>query len=419
MTVVDTWFMGRIGSSAIGGVGLGGIAAFTSVCFGFGLLRAVKVLCAQAVGAGERHKLPTTVGAGLVTAGLIAVLSLLIGLGLLLLLPRFAGAGETTSIAKQYLQIRLCGTPVVLASVALREARYGVSDSRSPMVAALTANLVHVPLNYLLMFVVGFGFKGAAYATLSVQALELALLWLAQRPDGFGLSRVAPRDVLEVMRIGVPVGLEFFLGVSAFSLLVILVSRMGNAQLAAHQIALQVTHVSFMPALAIGEAASVLSGNAVGAREDQRVGPIALTAFTVAGAYAAFCAVLFVLLARTIFGAFTADAAVIHVGVQLLHVAALFQVSDAVNIVARSVLRGTGDVRFPALISVSSSWLFVPPLTFWLGMQHGMGAVGGWWALTVEITATGVLLFLRLQRGSWRHAAEQSRVRLAAVGALP
>ena len=49
MTVVDTWFMGRIGSSAIGGVGLGGMAAFTSVCFGFGLLRAVKVLCAQAV----------------------------------------------------------------------------------------------------------------------------------------------------------------------------------------------------------------------------------------------------------------------------------------------------------------------------------------------------------------------------------
>jgi MATE family multidrug resistance protein len=169
----------------------------------------------------------------------------------------------------------------------------------------------------------------------------------------------------------------------------------------------------------VGEAASVLSGNAVGAREDQRVGPIALAAFTIAGAYAAICAVLFLLLARPIFGGFTSDAAVIEVGVRLLHVAALFQVSDAVNIVARSVLRGTGDVRFPALVSVTSSWLFVPPLTYWLGVQHGMGAVGGWWALTVEITATGVLLCWRLQRGSWRHAAEQSRVRLAAVGALP
>ena len=100
MTVVDTWFMGRIGSSAIGGVGLGGIAAFTSVCFGFGLLRAVKVLCAQAVGAGERHKLPSTVGAGLVTAGLLAGLSLLVGLCILLVLPRFASAGETSRIAR-------------------------------------------------------------------------------------------------------------------------------------------------------------------------------------------------------------------------------------------------------------------------------------------------------------------------------
>jgi multidrug resistance protein, MATE family len=419
MTVVDTWFMGRIGANAIGGVGLGGIAAFTSVCFGFGLLRAVKVLCAQAIGAGARQKLPATVGAGLVTAGLMAVLSLLVGLGILLLLPRLAGAGETTRIAEQYLQIRLCGTPLVLASVALREARYGVSDSRSPMVAALIANLVHIPLNYLLMFGLGLGFRGAAYATLLVQALELALLCVAQRPDGFGLSRVTPRHVREVLRIGVPVGLEFFLGVSAFSLLVILVARMGDAQLAAHQIALQLTHVSFMPALAVGEAASVLSGNAVGAREDQRIGPIALAALTIAGAYTATCALLFLLLARHIVGGFTANEEVIAVGVRLLHVAALFQVFDAVNIVARSVLRGTGDVRFPALVSVTSSWLFIPPLTYWLGMHHGLGAVGGWWAITTEITATGVLLCLRLQRGSWRHAAEQSRVRLAAVGALP
>jgi MATE family multidrug resistance protein len=202
-------------------------------------------------------------------------------------------------------------------------------------------------------------------------------------------------------------------------MLVIVISRMGSAQLAAHQIALQVTHVSFMPALAVGEAASVLSGNAVGAREDQRVGPIALAAFTIAGAYAAACAVLFLLLARPILSGFTTDAAVIEVGVRLLQVAALFQVFDAAAIVARSVLRGTGDVRFPALIAVTSSWLFLPPLTLWLGVQQGLGAVGGWWALTVDIMAVGVLLWLRLQRGSWRHAAEQARVRLAAVGALP
>jgi MATE family multidrug resistance protein len=108
-----------------------------------------------------------------------------------------------------------------------------------------------------------------------------------------------------------------------------------------------------------------------------------------------------------------------RIGVQLLYVAAGFQLFDAANIVARSVLRGTGDVRFPALVSVTSSWLFVPPLTYWLGVQHGLGAVGGWWALTAEITATGALLCLRLKRGTWRHAAEQARLRLAAVGARP
>jgi MATE family multidrug resistance protein len=417
MTVVDTWFMGRIGSSAIGGVGLGGMAAFTSVCFGFGLLRAVKVVCAQAVGAGERDKLPAAVGAGLVTAGLLAVLSLALGWGILLAVPSFAGNGETARIAEEYLQIRLYGTPLVLASVALREARYGVSDSRSPMVAALIANLIHIPLNYLLMFSLELGVAGAAYATLLVQGLELGLLCAAQRADGFGLSCVSQRDVREVLRIGVPVGLEFFLGVSAFSALVILIAGMGDAQLAAHQIALQVIHVSFMPALAVGEAASVLSGNAIGARQEQRIGPIAIAAFTIAGAYATSCALVFLLLARPIVGGFTSDAQVVAVGARLLHVAALFQIFDAATIVIRSVLRGAGDVRFPALVAVTFSWVFVPPLTYWLGISLGLGAVGGWWALTVQILATGLILGWRLQRGNWRKAAEQSRLRLSTVGA--
>jgi multidrug resistance protein, MATE family len=81
--------------------------------------------------------------------------------------------------------------------------------------------------------------------------------------------------------------------------------------------------------------------------------------------------------------------------------------------VARSVLRGTGDVRVPALIAICSGWTFVPALTWFLGMRHGLGAVGGWLALTVDIVFGALLFWWRLTRGQWLPAARQSRERLA------
>jgi MATE family multidrug resistance protein len=84
-------------------------------------------------------------------------------------------------------------------------------------------------------------------------------------------------------------------------------------------------------------------------------------------------------------------------------------------VVARSVLRGTGDVRFPALITVGFAWTIAPPLAFWLGLVQGWGALGGWVGLSVQIALGAVVLWWRLERGTWRRAARQSRARLAPV----
>jgi MATE family multidrug resistance protein len=101
------------------------------------------------------------------------------------------------------------------------------------------------------------------------------------------------------------------------------------------------------------------------------------------------------------------------VGVHLLYVAAGFQLFDAANIVARSVLRGTGDVRVPAVIAICSGWTFVPALTWFWGMHQGLGAVGGWLALTVDIIFGALVFWRRLGRGLWLPAARESRERLA------
>jgi len=414
MTIVDTWFMGRIGADAVGGVGLGGTGAFASSCFGIGLLRAVKVVAAQARGGGRPIDALRALGSGVWAALPLTALCGAFGLGLLHVLPCVAGDNRATAIAERYLGLRLCGTPLILLSCAIRESLYGASDSRSPMRAALLANLAHIPLNYALVFWFELGFVGAAYATLAVQLLELALLWHAQHNHGFGLRDVTRHDVIRLFIVGAPIGVEFFLGVGAFAALVILVARMGSSELAAHQIAIQITHLAFMPTVAIGEAASVLAGNAVGAREDSQVHRIASAALAIASGYACICSIAFLCFARPLFLVFTADSATIDVGTRLLCVAALFQLLDAGNIVSRSVLRGAGDIRVPVAVATIAGWLLLPSLTYWFGIRLGYGAVGGWGALTAETATIGTVLWVRLRTGGWRYAAEQARQRMTA-----
>jgi len=98
--------------------------------------------------------------------------------------------------------------------------------------------------------------------------------------------------------------------------------------------------------------------------------------------------------------------------VRLLYVAAAFQVFDGANIIARCALRGAGDVRYAAVVSVAVAWVCTPPLTWWLGVELGHGAVGGWLGIFAEILVGLGLLWRRLQRGRWQLAAQKSRAAL-------
>lgn len=413
MTLVSTLFVGRLGANALAGVGLGGVAAFGLIVFGFGLLRSVKVVVSQATGAGRRGDIPVYLAAGILVALALGISGIGAGRWLAAILPRFSASPEAGQLAAEYLWWRNLGAPFVLVAVALREARYGLGDSRAPLVSALGANLTNIALDALFILGLGLGVRGAGAATALSHVVEAALLVAASRSPGFAWARVRLRHVGTLLRLGVPLGLQFLLEIGAFAVLVVVLAGIGAADLAAHQIALQLTHLSFLPALAVGEAASVMVGQAVGAGDDGLVRAVARRALALATAYTAACAVGFVVLAEVLAGAFTADLAVRAVTVKLLWVAAAFQIFDGANAIARSVLRGTGDVRYPALIAVVTAWVSTPPLAWWLGVRLGHGALGGWLGLCAEIVVGSSLLWWRLERGGWQKSAEASRERLA------
>jgi len=412
MTLADTLFVGRLGAGALAGVGLGGTAAFAMLCFGFGLLRGVKILASQALGAGRGGELLSYLGAGLMVAISLGVLGLVAGQLVAELLPGVAASPDAGDHGRVYLQIRSLGTPLVLLHVALREYRYGLGDSRSPMWAVIAANVVNVGLDWVFIFGLDMGVAGAAWASVAAHALEVLILVGIQRGEGFGLGRVALRHVRALWAVGIPSGVQFTLEVGSFAVMATMLAALSSVEMAAHQVALAVMHLTFLPALAIAEAGSVLAGQAVGADRDRLVRAVAHRAMVATGAYALLCTAALVLFGRHIARGFTDDAAVVAAVVPLFWVAAVFQVADAANAVARSILRGTGDVTWPAVVGIGCAWAFLPGLTWLLGYELGLGALGGWLALCAEIVTGAALYWWRLERHGWAPSAERSRARL-------
>jgi MATE family multidrug resistance protein len=107
------------------------------------------------------------------------------------------------------------------------------------------------------------------------------------------------------------------------------------------------------------------------------------------------------------------DSALAERSTTLLHVGLVFLVADAANVIARGVLRGASDVRYAAIVGIATSWLTTPPLAWLLGVYAGLGVVGGWIGLAIEIFVGAALFWLRIMRNGWRPAAAAARRALA------
>ena len=129
--------------------------------------------------------------------------------------------------------------------------------------------------------------------------------------------------------------------------------------------------------------------------------------------YALVCATVFALWAGPITELFGEDALVQELAGVLLLAAALFQVGDAFYIVSRGILRGTGDVRFPAIVGIITSWSALPVSAWFLGFYLGFGALGAWIGITLETSVGAAILWWRLASGGWKIAAARSRATLA------
>ncbi|HEX5661099.1 MAG TPA: MATE family efflux transporter, partial [Polyangiales bacterium] len=262
MGVVDTLLVSSLGSATLAGVGVGIVLTQFLGGFGFGLMRGEKILIAQARGDHERTR---------VLVGSALWLALQLGLGMLvlgelaaLIVPRFCATPEAGAAARAYLSVRSLSFPVVLVYVALREARYGLGETRSPLISALAGNATHALLDWVAIYALGWGAAGAGLAGSLAFVVQASLLATAQRELGVTFGHAARAARVEIARAGAFTGLQFVLETGSLAALSLLLAGMSDLQMAAHQVAVQLAAFCFLPALAIAESATVLTAEAFG-----------------------------------------------------------------------------------------------------------------------------------------------------------
>ena len=417
MGVVDTVMVGHISAQALAAVALGNLYFFTLAVFALGTLMVLDPVVAQAVGAGDLPAVGRAVQRGVIIAALLTVPAVVL---LASATPIFGLArqpAEVIPLAAAYAIRTAPGTFPFLLFVVFRQTLQSMGRTAPIVWAIIGANLANGVLNWILIFGhLGFpamGVVGSAWATTISRVLLVLGLWAASRRELDPLlSPIRPeiwqlQPLARMVRLGVPIGAQHVLEFGAFALVALMMGWMGTQAMAGHQVAINLAALTFMVPLGVGDAASVLVGQAVGRGDPEGTRGAARAAFACGIAFMAMTGAIFLSLPGELARLYSRDAGVIGVAASLIPLAGVFQIFDGTQVVASGVLRGLGDTRAPMVANLLGYWLVGIPVSIYLGFVARLGPVGLWWGLVLGLGLVGTSLLFRVRI---RLARRQPRV---------
>lgn len=412
MNLVDALLAGRIGAEALAAVALATALWSLGLMWLMGLLMALPPTVAQLRGAGrQREAAAAVVQAGWIMLGMVVILlGLLQGAQPVL---RWAGAeAAVVALASDFLAAMAWGLPGLGLYLLLHKLSEGLGLTWPSMVLGLAGLAVLWPLGYGLAFgawgfpELGVAGLGLAHALVYwLQALAL-LAWVAIHPGYADLDwRSAwagprPGPLLPLLRLGLPIAVTVFMEGSLFAAVALLVAGLGTVATAAHQVALNVASLCFMVPLGLAMAVTIRVGHAAGRGDAAGVRSAGMAGLALTLLTQGVSASVMLLLPGLIVAAYTPDAEVRALAVQLLLLAALFQFSDGIQTVCAGALRGLKDARVPMLVTVLSYWGVGLPVAVWLAFGQDLGVHGLWSGLIAGLTMAAAALFWRFERRS-------------------
>ncbi|MBY0370249.1 MATE family efflux transporter [bacterium] len=408
MGLVDLIYMREVGTVAAGAIGIAVAIVGWTLTVGLGLLAGLDYFIATAHGSGDRETTYRYLGQGIwlaLATGVPCSAFLYFGadhLALMGITP------DVAPIAASLLKYLAPGMLPLFLFGALRGFLQATSRPLPPMLALLAGNFLNVLFNYMFIFghygAPALGARGSAVATtlcrfsLAVM-LVIYVLWDSRKsPIPWPLMKWNTEAFFRLFKLGLPASLQMMVELGVFGLSTVLAGNLTANALAAHQIVLNMASAAFMVPLGIGAACAVLVGQSIGAQNPVRAAEVGWLGLKLATGFMTFTALLFFLIPNQLLSVFTQDPVVIEIAMQLILVAAIFQIADGAQTSLTGSLRGLGDTTTAAVVNFIGHWLIGLPISLALCFSLGWGVLGIWVGLAAGLFVVACWLLY-----TWAH----------------
>lgn len=413
---VDNIMVGQLGTAQLAAVSLGNSFVFIAMSIGIGFSTAITPLVAEADSEENFLKGKSSFKHGLFLCSILGILLFLLVFFAKPLMYFMKQPDEVVELAIPYLDLVALSLIPLIIFQTFKQFGDGLSMTKAPMYATVVANLVNIALNYILIFgKFGFpemGIIGAAYGTLISRFVMLGHLWfLLQRKEkskrfvtNIKLFQLDKAMLKKLLNLGAPSAMQMFFEVGIFTAAIWLSGLLGKNPQAANQIALNLSSMTFMVAMGLSVASMIRVGNQKGLKNYSELRRIAFSLFLMGILLAIGFAIIFFSFHNQLPKMYLdlADSSnlvdnleVLSIASTLLLAAAIFQISDSVQVIVLGALRGLQDVKVPTLITFISYWLVGFPVSWFMGKEDVLGSFGIWLGLLAGLSTAAILLYLR------------------------
>ena len=414
--IVDNIMVGKLGSTELAAVSLGNSMVFIAMSLGIGFSTALTPIVGEADAEKDNDKIRSAFHHGLLLCTILGFA--LFGLVVLAkpIMELLHQPEEVISLAKPYLDwVAFSLVPLIIYQ-GYKQFADGLSMTKYSMYAIVMANIVHVIINYGLIYGVWIfpkmGILGAGLGTVISRIAMVVFMHiilakqerLKQYFKGFSFDEIKKETIKKIVDLGLPSAMQMLFEVVLFTAGIWLCGNIGKTSQAANQIALSLASMTFMFAMGLSVVSMIRVSNQKGLQDYKNLVIVARSIFLLAIIIEIVFAFMFVALHNYLPYIFLNmenesqlmdNTEVISIAAKLLLVAAVFQISDGIQVVVLGALRGLQDVKIPMYITFVAYWVIGFPISYYLGEYTELKAVGVWIGLLAGLTAAALFLYIR------------------------
>ena len=410
VSLVDNMMVGHVGTTELAAAAFANSIFMIGMVFGMGLTFGLTPLVGKAFGNNDLKKTTVWLKNGIFTHLVGSFILTLLMFSVYLFLPMMGQPPEVMELARPY-YLLLCVSyfPFMLFFI-VKQFFEGLGNTKMAMQITLLANLVNIVVNYVFIFgkwgMPEMGLNGAGVGTL-VSRIIMPILFSvyiirnSRFKRYFILAHYQPmikQRVLALLKIGLPIGFQLIVEVSAFGIGAIMMGWLGETPLAAHQVALGLASFTYMIALGVSQANTIRVSHQMGVKDYLSMQRASYASTHLVLVFMSFTALLFILGRNYLPLFFTSDVDVISISASLLIIAAIFQLFDGLQVIMLSTLRGMADVTTPMFIAFIAYLVIGIPASYVFAFVLNAGPQGIWYGYLVGLSIAGVLFYFRFKR---------------------